>query len=175
MNRIFRTVLLGMILNYAPTLANQPGSEAPRLLEQYETEGPYSLDRSTRHEEDRPVVEARIRDFLWTQWHRRKLAYLIVVEYTLEGLATRTWYFVEPNHENIWRIVVEEDATLPGIDPKTEMHYRKRARYEVPTIARVEIAKEARSGQIIDADEMRSPDTYKLRLKAKTGDVVREL
>jgi hypothetical protein len=175
-NWIFGAVLLGTILNCVPALANQPGSEAPRLLEPYETEGPYSLDRSSRHQEDRFAVEARIRDFLWTRWHRGKLAYLIVVQYTLEGLATRTWYFVEPSQEHTWHIVVEEDATLPGTDPKTEMHYHKRARYEVSTVERIEIASyDASARQIIGADEMRSPDTYKLRLRAKNGEVVSEL
>jgi len=176
MKWICAAMLLGTILDSIPILAEQPGSEVPRLLEAYETEGPYSLDRSTRHQEDRYAIEIRVRDFLWTQWHRRKLAYLIVVQYSLEGLATRTWYFVEPNQEHTWQIVVEEDATLPGTDPKTDMHYHKRTRYEIRTVERIDITSyEASAGRIIGTTEMRQPNTYKLRLKAKNGEVISEL
>jgi hypothetical protein len=176
MNWTITGLLLGAVFPCVPILADKPGSEVPRLLAPYETEGPYSLDRLTRHQEDRPIIEARVRDFLWTRWHGRKLAYLILVQYGLEGLATRTWYFVEPNQEHTWHIVVEEDATLPGTDPNTKMHDHKRTRYEVSTVERIEITTDdAGARQIITADEIRQPDTYKLRLKTKNGEVVREL
>src|SRR5213082_2687584 len=99
-----RWLILGLstiaILAIASNTIEAGGQE--RDLALYDLAGPYSLDRSTRHVEDRPVIEAAIREFLWVRWQRHRLAHVAVVQYSLEGLATRTWYFIEPDQLGTW-------------------------------------------------------------------------
>ena len=151
-------------------------SQKARDLSVYDLSGPYSLDRSTRHAEDRPVIEASIREFLWTRWQRHRLAHLAVVQYSLEGLPTRTWYFIEPDGAGIWRLAVEEDVTLPAFKRDSEEHVRETHWYDAYSLDRVEVkGHNEASPRPISEKELRPPEEYRLQLKNKGGEVVRGL
>src|SRR2546423_10417391 len=111
-----------------------------RDLSQYDLAGPYSLDRTSRHAEERPLIEAEIRDFLWKKWAARHLARVATVEYGLEGRATRTWYYIECDSIGSWHVVIDRDVTLAAIDPKTGEHLRENTSYMSSIVERVEVS-----------------------------------
>jgi hypothetical protein len=147
-----------------------------RDLDRYDLDGPYSLDRSSRHVEDRPVIEAALREFLWTRWNKHRLAHVSVVQYSLEGFATREWYFVEPDPHGVWRIVVERDITLPGIKPEAPgEHIRESHRYEIYFVDRVPNGEKSNSSAPLPDDDQRPAAEYKLRLRDSKGEVILQL
>lgn len=177
MNRVLMFLLAAQVSSLA-IISGIHATEPPgRDLSRYDLDGPYSLDRSFRHEEDQPVLEAAIRDFLWTRWCKRRLAHLSLVQYGLEGLGTRVWYFIEPDRENVWRLVVEQDITLPAVKPEApEEHVREWRRYEIYLVERVPVEERNNpTASPIADDDRRPPAEYRLRLKNKKGDVISQL
>ena len=148
-----------------------------RDLINYDLAGPFSLDRSSRHAEDRPVIEAAIREFLWTRWRQRRLAHLATVEYSIEGLPSRSWYYVEPGKDGLWRIVIDDDITIHALKRDSQEHQREVRSYEAFSLERVELTSisPAKSDRRIPDDQSREPETYRLNLKDCDGKIIREL
>ena len=105
-----------------------------RDIARYETRGPYVLDERVITAEDRSLIDAQMRDFLLACWEQHHLGRLITLEFSTEGLPTRRSYFVEPDEEGTWRIVIDTVGTLPGVKPGTDEHYTR----EFTTIATLE-------------------------------------
>jgi hypothetical protein len=168
--RIFILVLVG-----AHAIGSVLAGDEARDLRKYELSGPYSLDRSSRHAEERPILEGLIREFLWTRWEKRRLAHVSIVKYSLEGLAARAWYYVEPDRRGIWRITIDEDITLPALKPDSNEHLREARSYEAYSLERVEADNNGAGGQLIGENEVRQPETYRLRLKGRHGQIIQEL
>jgi hypothetical protein len=169
--RRFILVLLGACTITGNALAGDKTRDLPK----YDLAGPYSLDRSSRHAEERPILEGLIREFLWTRWEKRRLAHVSIVQYSLEGLATRAWYYVEPDKGGIWRITIDEDITLPALKRDSNEHLREARSYEAYSLERVEADNNGAGGQLIAEKEVRSPETYRLRLKDRAGQIIQEL
>jgi hypothetical protein len=149
--------------------------DTARDLRKYDLSGPYSLDRSSRHAEERPILEGLIREFLWTRWEQRRLAHVSIVQYSIEGLATRAWYYVEPDKRGIWRITIDEDITLPVMKRDSKEHLRENRSHEAYSLERVEPSNSDAAGQLIAGKEVREPETYRLRLKGRDGQIISEL
>jgi hypothetical protein len=148
-----------------------------RELIDYDLAGPFSLDRSSRHAEDRPIIEAAIREFLWTRWRQRRLAHLVTVYYSIEGLPSRSWYYVEPGKDGVWRIAIDDDITIPALKRGSQEHQREVRSYEALSVERVELASvsPAKPDRRIPDDQTREPETYRLNLKDRDGKIIREL
>lgn len=169
--RIVISVLVAILTAFPVCAHENPG----RNLGDYDLAGPYSLDRSSRHAEERPVLEGMIRDFLWTRWSRHRLAHVIMVEYSLEGLPVRTWCYVEPDKDGIWHIFAYEDVTLPALIKDSNEHMRKSQEYRIYSLERIEATGNLPEKRPIPNEEKRDPETYRLRLKDRDGKVIREL
>lgn len=171
-------LLLVILISVFVVASQDTAAEAGKVrdLSLYDLAGPYSLDRSIRHVEDQPIIEAAIREFLWTRWQRRRLGYLSVVHYSLEGLGTRRWYFIEPDKRGVWRIVVDEDITLPALKRGSAEHLRETHHYDLYAVERVEVEKknDASALSIPEADT-RFSEEYSLRLKDQNGQVIIQL
>jgi hypothetical protein len=168
---IFLLALVGAIAVTGSVLAG----DKTRDLREYDLAGPYSIDRSSRHAEERPILEALIREFLWTRWEKRRLAHVSIVKYNIEGLASRTWYYVEPDKRGIWRIVIDEDIELPAVKRDSNEHLREARSCEAYSLERVGTNKSDAAGQLIAEKELREPETYRLRLKGRDGHILYEL
>jgi hypothetical protein len=94
---------------------------------------------------------------------------------SIEGLASRTWYYVEPDERGIWRIAIDEDITLPAMKRDSNEHLREARSSEAYSLERVETNKSDAAGQLIAEKEVREPETYRLRLKGRDGQILYEL
>lgn len=94
--------------------AARPQEPGRRDLSRYEKGDEFFLRHwygSTLDEE--AAAKARVRDFLWGRWRGKKLAYCsILVGYT-HGDSLKTNYYVEPDREGRWRIVVSYSSSSP--------------------------------------------------------------
>lgn len=172
MRFIFRTFIL--VLVGAHAIGSAGAADKARDLTKYDLSGPYSLDRN-RHAEERPILDALIREFLWTRWEKRRLAHVALVRYNTEGLATREWYYVEPDKRGIWRIAIDEDITLRALKPNSNEQAREFHSYEAYSLERVDANNGEKAGQLIGDKEVREPETYRLRLKGRDGQILYEL
>jgi hypothetical protein len=172
MNWLIRSLLVIVVVLF-PLGWHSVAGEPPKArdLSLYDLAGPYSLDCSARHAEDQPILEAAIREFLWSRWQQRRLAHVAVVQYSLEGLPTRAWYFIEPDKHGVWHVVVEQDSTIPAFKPNSNEHQREAHRYEVYSLDRIGLYASEDAASIPDKDQ-RPSDKYKLRLKNKSGELI---
>ena len=111
---------LAALVFFVPLCDALPGSS--RDFDRYETRGPYVLHERVITWEDRALLDAQIRQFLWDCWQRHRLARLITIAFSMEGMPTRTTYFIEPDERRQWRVVVETISTIqdpPGSKDKT--------------------------------------------------------
>jgi hypothetical protein len=167
-------VLFPMVL--ATCLVISSVTADARDLSQYDLAGPYSLDRSTRHAEERPFIEAEIRNFLWTRWQKKRLAHVAVVQYSLEGLATRMWFYVEPDTKGVWRLLIDQDTTLAAINSASGEHLRETHQYAGYVLERIDVLdREGKSARVIPEAEPRGPEDFRLRIKDRAGEIVVDL
>jgi hypothetical protein len=143
-----------------------------RDLSRYDLAGPFSLDRSPRHADDQLALQAIIREFLWTRWRHHQLAHVSIVQYTLEGLPTRTWYFIEPDERGTWRVIIEQDETLPAFKVNSNDHMRVAHRYEAFSLDRVEQNASGGVPLAIPDDDQRPAEEYNVRFKDKSGEFI---
>jgi hypothetical protein len=108
------TILLGSLL---------ASRAAARDIAHYQTRGPYVLHERVITAEDRTLIDEQMREFLWSCWQQQRLGRLITLVFSIEGLPTRTTYFVEPDDKGIWHVVIETVATTMGVKPGTDEHY----------------------------------------------------
>jgi hypothetical protein len=174
MKSLFATISIALVVTYGLTRTSW-AADKERDLREYDLAGPFSLDQLSRHKEDRAIIEEMIRDFLWTRWQKHRLAQVATVEYSTEGLPARTWYYVEPDKNGVWRIAIDDDITIPAFKRDSQEHQREARFYEAYSLERVETKNSDAAGQLIGEKEVREPETYRLRLKGRDGQIIREL
>lgn len=96
---------------------------ATRDLGRYDTRGPYVLHERVITAEDRALIDSQMREFFLSCWEQHRLGRLITLQFSIEGLSTRTTYYIEPDASGAWHVVVETLATLPGVKPGSNEHY----------------------------------------------------
>ena len=119
MRDTLRAIMAGALV-FASALSVEAG---PRDLARYETLGPYVLHERVLTAADRALVDSQMRDFLLRCWQQHRLGRLITLRFSIEGLPTRTTYYIEPDASGGWHVVVESLGTLPGTKPGTNEHY----------------------------------------------------
>jgi len=149
-----------------------------RVLSRYERAGPISIDRASE-----------IREFLWEHWRGQRLGHLTVTRLNqLKPQASDFW--VEPDGQGRWIIVVEASLLLSFLENRKESHYNhstqhrellrlirqepsfppafpdlKRDVYDL--VERIDSSTQP-VGSTIPEAEAHNPSTYKLRLINQT-------
>jgi hypothetical protein len=168
--RLPRIVVSTIVLAFCSVTADA------RDLHQYDLAGPYSLHRSSRQAEELPIIEAEIRSFLWTRWRKKRLAHMALVQYSLEGRPTRTWYYLEPDKKGDWHLLIDEDITLAAINPASGEHLREAHQYAGSVLERIDpLNREDKSARVIPETESREPESYILRIRDASGKVLADL
>jgi hypothetical protein len=105
-----------------------------RDLARYETRGPFVLHEHVISAEDRALIHAQMREFFLDCWQQHRLGRLITIGFSMEGLPTRTTYFIEPDEKGAWHVVIETTTTSRGVKLGTDEHYTE----DFTTIATLE-------------------------------------
>lgn len=145
---------------------------AKRDLTSYDKAGPYTIDYEAPFKGDKYLGE--IRGFLWEHWKERRLGMVKARFYTIEGDPTTSTSFVEPDAKGCWRITVESESIISALLPKGKKPRRKITEEDYDEIVRIEATGES-SAPTIPEQEIREPQTYKLRLKNSRTNSVRIL
>ena len=145
-----------------------------RDLSRYEKAGPYTIELKL-DAQARAKLEADIREFLWNHWQQRRLGHVMVTQYSKEGEPSTSSYFVEPDEKGIWHITVKIDRTLVDRGGSKSQH-QESVEYEAYLVERIEVPKDGLTARVsIPEGEMRSPQSYLLALKDKTGKALTEI
>lgn len=153
---------------------NHPLSQQQRNLSLYDKAGPYvismNLDAQSRNR-----MESDARNFLWSHWHQRRRGHVMVTQYSKEGEPSISSYFIEPQNEGVWQVVVRVERTL------TDRNNSKLKRfvvveYQTDRVERIQVPKDRLgSSVIIPEGEERPAEAYRLVLKNKEGKVLAEI
>lgn len=143
---------------------------ARRDLTAYDKAGPYTIDYEPPYKGDTYMGE--MRGFLWEHWKERRLGMVKATFYTIEGDPTNSTSFVEPDAKGCWRITVESESIISGVLPKGRQPQRETTKEEYDVIDRIEATGES-SAPSIPEQEIREPQTYKLRLRNSRTNSVR--
>lgn len=145
-----------------------------RDLSLYEKVGPYNLEL-TIDAQARASKEAEIREFLWNHWQQRRLGQATVTRYSREGEPSTSSYFVEPDEHGIWHIAVKIDRTLVDRGGSKGQH-QESVKYDAYFVERIEVPKDGLTARVpIPERETRSPQSYLLALKDKSGKALGEI
>ena len=117
---------LWLIITFA--VSALPAATPPpvaRDLSKYSTRGPYVLfyhHVSFYTDEDHALINSQMRQFFLDCWQKHQRGRLITVEFSIEGLPTRSTYFIEPDSTDRWHVVVNSMVALDK-GPDTDWHY----------------------------------------------------
>lgn len=171
-----------IFLTFSLVLATVSGgtgldSNESRDLRLYERAGPYVLAaKANPITEDSFLIAASIRDFLWRHWRGHRLGTLLVTTFSIEGLPTRTTYFVEPDKSGVWRVLSETSYTLLSTEPGTTKHSEQLETSVAYSVERMEALPDGTtSNKAIAVTEIRDPLSYHLVLKDQQGNVIAQL
>jgi len=154
---------------------NSAGQKIRRDLASYDKAGPYEFDNEL-HPRDSDKLLGELREFLWNHWRERRLGLVTATFYTIEGDPTKTSYFVESDAEGVWRVRVDSDSTISALLPKGKKPRREITHDDYDNVERVEPSTtSAADSKLIPDDEVRQPQTFKLRLKNSRTHSVRIL
>jgi hypothetical protein len=152
------------------TMANI--SQAPlHDIDSYEKAGPYNI---IRHSDGTLQLEQidKSRAWLWEHWNQHRLSLLMLTRYSVEGERTTYFYYIEPDHEGRWRMVVKTESLEYNHRYKDPDCRRFKERFfAVYSLARTEPGEEELKKQI-SISELRSPATYLLSFRAENGEEV---
>lgn len=173
-----KTIITSILLAASAYGGAPPTSEeaanAQRNLNQYERAGPYLVTQNIRVTQDGALIQASIRDFLWRHWRERRLGWLRVINYTMEGAPVRTDYFVEPDSQGHWRVQLNLKITLFSSKPNEPLNELQTS--VAYTLARVEPGLRLSQGRkAIPRDKLCDPKSYDLILKDRDGTTIDEL
>jgi len=144
------------------TQGQSSGQRVNRDLTAYDKAGPYTIDYEPPYKGDKYLGE--IRGFLWEHWKERRLGLVKATFYTIEGHPTFSTSFVAPDANGSWRITVESESIISARLVKGKKPRREITNDEYDLIDRVE-ATGGTSAPSIPEQELRQPQTYRLRLK----------
>src|SRR2546430_15438346 len=144
-----------------------------RNFKMYERAGPYVLGRETPLVKEIPLMQASARDFLWRHWRERRLGFLTLISFSMEGLPTRLTYFVEPDKDGRWTIFIQTKTTLLGTRPGSTEHFQNEGTSVAYSIERFQLLPDgAPSDKRVDANEISNAESYRLVLKDRKGTVI---
>ena len=86
-----------------------------RDLSKYSTRGPYVLfyhHVSFYTDEDHALINSQMRQFFLDCWQKHQRGRLITIGFSIEGQPTRTTYFIEPDANGAWHVVIYTVVTL---------------------------------------------------------------
>lgn len=153
---------------------NHPLPQQPRNLNLYDKAGPYVISLNL-DAQSRDRMESDARAFLWSHWHQRRRGHVMITQYSKEGEPSVSSYFIEPQNEGVWQIVVRVKRTL------TDRNHSKGKRfvvveYQTDLVERIQVPKDRRGPRVlVPAEEERPPEAYRLVLKNKEGKVLAEI
>ena len=142
-----------------------------RNLAVYDKAGPYTIDYEPPFKGDKNLGE--IRSFLWEHWKDRRLGVVKATFYTIEGDATISTSFVEPDAKGCWRISIESVSRISALLPKGKKTRREITREDYDLIDRVEGNSNTAIPIPIPETEVRPPQNFKLRLRNSRTNSVR--
>jgi hypothetical protein len=149
------------------------GQQARRNLAAYDKAGPYSLDNEPPWEK-REKMAGEIRGFLWEHWKERRFGLVKATFFSIEGDHTSSSFFVAPDANGCWRITVESESIISALLPKGKKPRREITQDDYDVIDRVEATGESSAPSIPVAEqELRQPQTYRLRLRNSQTNSVR--
>jgi len=153
---------------------HHPLLQQPRDLSLYDKAGPYVISLNL-DAQSRDKMESDAREFLWSHWHQRRLGHVMVTQYSKEGEPSTSSYFVEPDQKGIWHIAVKIERTLVEREGSKSQH-QESVEYKAYLVERIEVPKDGLTARVsIPEGEMRSPQSYLLALKDKTGKALTEI
>ncbi len=140
----------------------------------FEEAGPYVFDNKMGGRA-RAEMMAEKRDFIWRHWKERRRGRLRASYVSKEGERSNVLYVVQEDPDRLWCIGIEVDSLL--IDWKHSGHtYPQKRSFRAYSVERYEYPKgPGEKHTPIFETESRSPMSYRLLLKGKAGEVVREM
>src|SRR6185295_2089512 len=148
------------------------GQRVSRDLTAYDKAGPYTIDYEPPYKGDKYLGE--IRGFLWEHWKERRLGLVKTTFYTIEGDPTFSTSFVEPDAKGHWQITVYSKSIISALLPKRKKPRRVATHDEYNLVDRIEVTDgDAALSVPIPEEEVRQPQTYKLRLRNSRTNSVR--
>jgi hypothetical protein len=146
-----------------------------QYLEKYEYGKSYSFTSRNRilggvWEEQ----QNQIKEFLWEHWKTRRLGYLDETYRNLEGEMTTVRYYIEACNPIDW-CVTEFTRGVNNERGRKGLTWMTTRCVTAITLKRID-KRQYRSGITVEIpeDEIRSPDSYLLRLYDKDGNLIRE-
>lgn len=163
-----------LFLLFSLTMQGKSSAQgARRDLAAYDRAGPYELNNDL-HPHDADKILGEIRAFLWEHWKERRLGLVKATFFSIEGDHTSSSFFVEPDVKNSWRITVESESVISALLPKGRKPRRKITHETYNEIERVEAMSGISGPSIpISAQEVRQPQTYRLRFRNTRTNSVR--
>lgn len=111
---------------------------------------------------------AELREFLWKHWVQQKRGVIATMTNPIDSPAVTACYFIQPSDEHVWQIVIE--VRRKSDDSKQVQ------RFFAYDAKRIEIADDGFSARVeIGKSAIRRPESYRLSLKDRQGDVLEEL
>lgn len=142
-----------------------------RDLAVYDKAGPYIIDNEPPFKGDKYFGE--IRSFLWEHWRERRLGLVKATFFSIEGDHTSSSFFVEPDAKGCWRIAVESESIISALLPKRRRPRRIVTNEDYDQVDRVEENENAATPIPLPENEVRLPQTFKLRLRNRHTNSVR--
>lgn len=169
--RLIRSVLaLLSIATCGGTTHSSYAAAGERRLINYDRAGPYILSDKIMFSEDGALIVASIRDFLWRHWQEHRPGFVTTVTFSLEGLPTRTTYFVEQNNKGKWIISADSRVTLPAVKAGSNEHFEKTETSVAYSVERIEPSLQgAASDKRIQSKENLDPTYYRILLRDREG------
>ena len=167
-------ILLAPFTGRMLVYGTQRAKAVKRDLSLYDKAGPFTLDNTVPNEM-RKVTEARVREFLWDHWQRRRLGYLVFTDYSKEGEPTTLSFFIEPDGNGEWHTSITwERMRFARGGRKGKWH--EHGEYSAYSLGRIQIPKDGLTPRIpISDDEKRPAGGYLLVFKDSGGKTIMEL
>ena len=97
---------------FALSAQPKPRNQTPvRNISKYDTIDPFVLGNEPAFESDYKAME-EIRSFVWEHWHGRRRGWLSATFYTIEGDKTVSKFFVEPDENGVWHLIIESESAV---------------------------------------------------------------
>lgn len=159
------TMALFFLQMYAipPQKENWQG-RVSRNLSMYDIAGPYIL-KDTPNRDAREMIEAEIREFIWSHWRERKLGRFTATFYNVEGERSNHQVFVEPARDGRWGVLINTRRILFTRRPKRGRTIPVTSQVLYQIVERIETRTAFAAVVVIADQQQRDPRSYLLRLR----------
>jgi hypothetical protein len=153
-------------------IAFQVHVQVERDISRYEKGGTIELYIFRDDDKSYAAKEGQFREFLQAHWRDHRLGYIVVRRHPIDQTANTTHYFIEPDKDGIWHVLM----SVHRVEPDPDDHTRGRPVTEelsIYDLRRAEYKKDAVGNWIfIPADAKRSPSSYVLVISDKAGKIL---